>query len=93
MLLADLDLDAGMVAFLLKTKSPYSILDAVNNIHRLDASYWKALVSNGIPNVEIIAAPATLASKQQPPRRTSCGTCWASCVRTTTGRSWIWGAA
>ncbi len=49
-----------------KTKAVYSILDAVNNLHRLDISYWKALVSNGIPGVEIIAAPLALASKQQP---------------------------
>ena len=65
-LLADLDLDAGMVAFLTKTKSVYSILDAVNNIHRLDISYWKALVSNGIPGVEIVSSPPTLASKASP---------------------------
>ena len=50
-LLADFDMDAGMVGFLMKVKSPYSILDAINNLHRLDASYWKALVSNGIPGL------------------------------------------
>jgi pilus assembly protein CpaE len=65
-LLTDLDLDAGMVGFITKTKSVYSILDAVNNLHRLDISYWKALVSNGIPGVEIVASPLALASKQQP---------------------------
>jgi pilus assembly protein CpaE len=65
-LLADLDLDAGMVSFITKTKSVYSILDAVNNLHRLDISYWKALVSNGIPGVEIVSSPLALASKQQP---------------------------
>jgi pilus assembly protein CpaE len=65
-LLADLDLDAGMVAFITKTKAVYSILDAVNNLHRLDISYWKALVSNGIPGVEIVSSPMALASKQQP---------------------------
>jgi pilus assembly protein CpaE len=64
-LLADLDLDAGMVGFITKTKSVYSILDAVNNLHRLDIHYWKALVSNGIPGVEIVASPLALASKQQ----------------------------
>ena len=64
-LLADLDLDSGMVGFITKTKSVYSILDAVNNIHRLDIHYWKALVSNGIPGVEIVSAPLALASKQQ----------------------------
>jgi pilus assembly protein CpaE len=65
-LLADLDMDAGMVGFITKTKAVYSILDAVNNLHRLDISYWKALVSNGIPGVEIVSSPPALASKQQP---------------------------
>ena len=65
-LLADFDLDAGMVAFITKTKSVYSILDAVTNLHRLDLHYWKALVSNGIPGVEIVSSPLTLASKQEP---------------------------
>jgi pilus assembly protein CpaE len=65
-LLADLDLDAGMVAFITKTKSVYSILDAVNNLHRLDVHYWRALVSNGIPGVEIVSSPLALASKQSP---------------------------
>jgi len=64
-LLADLDLDAGMIGFITKTKAVYSILDAVNNLHRLDIHYWKALVSNGIPGVEIVAAPLALACKQQ----------------------------
>jgi pilus assembly protein CpaE len=65
-LLIDLDLDAGMVAFITKTKSVYSILDAVTNLHRLDIHYWKALVSNGIPGVEIVSSPLALASKQEP---------------------------
>jgi pilus assembly protein CpaE len=65
-LLMDLDLDVGMVGFITKTKTVYSILDAVNNLHRLDIHYWKALVSNGIPGVEIVASPLALASKQQP---------------------------
>ncbi|HUP04878.1 MAG TPA: AAA family ATPase [Bryobacteraceae bacterium] len=65
-LLADLDLDAGMVGFITKTKSVFSVLDAVNNLHRLDIHFWKALVSNGIPGVEIMSSPLTLASKQQP---------------------------
>lgn len=66
-LLADLDLDSGLVSFIMKSKSPYSILDAVNNLHRLDASYWKALVSNGIPNVDIIPGPCGIASLRQQP--------------------------
>jgi pilus assembly protein CpaE len=65
-LLADLDLDVGMIRFLMKTKSPYSVLDAMNNLHRLDQSYWNALISNGLPGLEVIAAPPALPSKQQP---------------------------
>jgi len=57
LLLADFDVDAGMVRFLLKTKSPYSVVDAARNRDRLDKSFWKALVSNGTPRLEIIAAP------------------------------------
>jgi pilus assembly protein CpaE len=57
-LLADLDLEAGMIQFLMKTDSPYSVLDAVTNVHRLDSCFWKALVSNGTPRLEVITAPA-----------------------------------
>jgi pilus assembly protein CpaE len=66
-LLADLDLQAGLIGFLLKNKSEYSVADAVYNIQRLDQSYWRGLVSNGIPNVEFIAAPTRPASKNLPP--------------------------
>src|SRR6202011_2923734 len=50
-LLADFDLHSGNVHFLMKTKSQYSLEDAFNNLHRLDASYWKALISNGTPRL------------------------------------------
>lgn len=65
-LLADIDLQAGMIGFLLKTSSDYSIADAVNNLQRLDVSYWRGLVSNGTPNLEIITAPVTPAARQLP---------------------------
>jgi pilus assembly protein CpaE len=58
-LLADLDMDAGLIGFLMKSKSNYTVLDAIRNVHRLDISYWKALVSNGHPGLEVIAAPQT----------------------------------
>lgn len=56
-LLADLDMDAGLVRFFVKSKSPYSISDAALNRDRLDASLWKGLVSNGTPRLEVITAP------------------------------------
>ena len=41
-LLADLDLISGLVGFLMKTPSSYSILDAIKNLSRLDESLWQA---------------------------------------------------
>lgn len=60
-LLADFDLEAGLVGFLMKAKSTYSVLDAAKNINRLDLSFWKALISNGTPHLEVLSAPAELA--------------------------------
>ena len=65
-LLADIDLQAGMIGFLLKTNSDYSVADAVNNLQRLDLSYWRGLVTNGTPNLEVITAPTAPAAKQLP---------------------------
>jgi pilus assembly protein CpaE len=68
-LLADLDLQAGSIGFLVKSKTPYSIADAASNLQRLDPSYWRALISNGIPDLEIITAPSSLAAKQISPQQ------------------------
>jgi len=64
-LLIDLDLNTGMVRFLMRTETPYSVLDAASNLQRLDIGYWKALTSNGAPGLDVIAAPADLVSKHQ----------------------------
>jgi pilus assembly protein CpaE len=65
LLLADLDFDSGIVGFLTKSPSEYSVIDAVNNIHRLDIAFWKKLVSNGIPGVEIIPGPKLCSAHHQ----------------------------
>ena len=64
-LLVDFDLEGGIVSFLMKAQSRYSILDAVNNIRRLDMSFWKALVNNGRPGLEVISAPTASAPLHQ----------------------------
>ncbi len=56
-LIIDYDLDAGMIGFLMQSRSRYSVMDAVANAHRLDLSFWKALVSNGHPGVEVLMGP------------------------------------
>jgi pilus assembly protein CpaE len=63
-LLADFDLDSGIVGFLMKATTPYTLLDAVQNIHRLDLSYWKALISNGQANLEVIPAPPAVSLRR-----------------------------
>jgi pilus assembly protein CpaE len=65
-LLADIDMQTGMIGFLMKATSDYSLADAVNNLQRLDLSYWRGLVSNGTPNLEVITAPTAPAAKQLP---------------------------
>lgn len=66
-LLADFDLDSGSIGFLMKSQGRYSVLDAADNIHRLDLSFWKALVSNGTMGVEVIMAPSNPGSTRQRP--------------------------
>ncbi|HMF79094.1 MAG TPA: AAA family ATPase [Bryobacteraceae bacterium] len=65
-LLADLDLTSGLLGFLMKTPSSYSILDAVKNITRLDESLWKALVVESRPNLFVIPAPASYSRWEHP---------------------------
>jgi pilus assembly protein CpaE len=64
-LLIDLDLNTGMVRFLMRTDTPYSVLDAASNMQKLDLGYWNALTTNVSPGLEVIAAPTDLVSKHQ----------------------------
>jgi signal transduction histidine kinase/Flp pilus assembly CpaE family ATPase len=65
-LLADFDLVAGTVGFLMKATSPYSVLDAVDALDGLDMSSWRSIVSDRGPNLDILSAPATLAGRMLP---------------------------
>jgi Flp pilus assembly CpaE family ATPase len=57
-LLADLELDGGMVAFLMDAESKYSILDAVRNVDRLDVSFWEGLVVHCSENLDVLPSPS-----------------------------------
>ena len=65
-LLVDLDLSAGIVRLLMKSKSRFSVVDALNNVQRLDASYWKAIVTNGTPGLEIVGGPGEIYPPEAP---------------------------
>ena len=65
-LLVDLDFEAGLLRFILKAKTPYSMRDALDNMHRMDASYWNALVTKQSNHLEFIAAPDELTARTLP---------------------------
>lgn len=60
-LLIDLDALAGNVSFLLKTKSIYSFLDAMQRAHELDNDLWKAMV-NPVHGVDVLLSPDIMPS-------------------------------
>jgi pilus assembly protein CpaE len=45
-LLADFDLNCGMIAFMLQMDSQYSITSAVENAHQMDENLWEKLVKS-----------------------------------------------
>jgi pilus assembly protein CpaE len=55
-LLADMNLAAGIVAFLLRLQTPYSVLDALRHSSQLDDALWKSLVVSH-EGVDVLAAP------------------------------------
>jgi len=55
-LLADLDPLTGTLSFLLKIKSIYSFLDALQRAHELDADLWRAMVTT-VNGVDVLLAP------------------------------------
>jgi len=55
-LLADLDPLTGNLSFLLKTKSVYSFLDALQRSHELDEDLWGAMV-NRVNGIDVLLAP------------------------------------
>jgi pilus assembly protein CpaE len=65
-LLADFDLFAGQVAFMMHVNSAHSVVDAAQSVQRMDREYWNRLISRTADGVHIIQSPA-LASAQEVP--------------------------
>jgi pilus assembly protein CpaE len=57
-LLADFDIDSGIIAFVMQAATRYSVVDALKNAYRLDHSLWKGMVWSGQPRLDVIPAPA-----------------------------------
>jgi pilus assembly protein CpaE len=63
-LLADLDPLAGTTSFLLKIKSVYSFLDALNHAHELDTDLWNGMVTS-IGGIDVLLAPELMVEGTQ----------------------------
>jgi len=63
-LLADLDALAGTISFLLKIKSTFSFLDALQRAHELDPDLWNAMVTP-VNGVDVLLAPELMAEGAQ----------------------------
>ncbi len=57
-LLADLDLEGGLVGFLMNAVSEPSVLDATRNVDRLDVSFWDGLIAHGSGDVDVLRSPS-----------------------------------
>lgn len=66
-LLGDLDIHTGQVAFLAGVEAQYSFLNAIENQNRLDRSFWEALVTEGPFGLHIMASPALIGEKDLRP--------------------------
>jgi Flp pilus assembly CpaE family ATPase len=65
-LLADLDVHAGSVSFLMSTDGKYSILDAIRIVDGLDHTSWEQLVTKADGGVHVLASPGLLGSGELP---------------------------
>lgn len=65
-LLADVDVDAGMVALMMGVDPQYSFQYAVANFNRLDRSCWNAIVARTSDDLHIVASPAHLGQDTVP---------------------------
>jgi pilus assembly protein CpaE len=73
-LLADFDFTSGMIGFLMKANSMYSILDAAENLSRLDNSLWKALIAEVKPGFSVVPSPASFDYSKSPDKEDLCAT-------------------
>jgi Flp pilus assembly CpaE family ATPase len=65
-LLIDLEASSTGAAFLMKQNAPHTLLDAMQNLHRLDAALWSGFVCSPREGVDLLQAPG-IAGIQDPP--------------------------
>jgi pilus assembly protein CpaE len=65
-LLVDLEMSSTGASFLMRTDSRYSLLDATENLHRLDLEMWKGVVSKYQEGVDLLPGPGGAAIREIP---------------------------
>jgi Flp pilus assembly CpaE family ATPase len=65
-LLIDLDGSSSGAAFLMKATAPHTLLDAVQNLHRLDANLWNGFICSPRDGVDLLQAPGVAGIHEQP---------------------------
>jgi len=65
-LLMDLDVEGGNVGFLMQAQSPYGLVEAVENVHRLEETFWRSLVDER-ERLDVLPSPALLGRGELPP--------------------------
>ena len=68
-LLADLDIYTGLVAFVMAVEAQYSVMDALSNSSRLDRSLWQRLVVQSEEGIDVLCAPSIAGSIDTFPER------------------------
>ena len=65
-LLVDLDSSSIGASFLMKVDSRYTLLDAAENLHRLDVEFWKGVVSTYHDEVDLLPGPGAAGISDAP---------------------------
>jgi pilus assembly protein CpaE len=68
-LLADLDVTGGNIRFVMRSKSSYSIVDAMRTGQGLDVGTWNQMVSGGYQGLEVLSGPVNMCVERMPEQR------------------------
>jgi Flp pilus assembly CpaE family ATPase len=59
-LLADLDIDAGLVNFFMNIEARHSVIDGASNVHQLDTACWEGIVAQGASGLHVARSPGRM---------------------------------
>jgi len=59
-LLADLDVNAGLISMVFGLEPRYSLRDVIQNLRHLDRTCWESLVTRGAGDLDILPSPGLL---------------------------------